>query len=688
MAQAAYDGWKTDMLAGKTTLMAAAESADVTELAAQARADRVAVGQVEADGVELRDGNLAGAGDWIVTRLNERRLGVFGGRDWVKNGDAWYVERRYADGSLAVRHLSHGGRVRLPLAYVRDQVQLLYATTAHRAQGTTVDTAHPLITPGMARESLYVLATRGRERTTFYVATHDLPFDDDARVDRVRYDPRQYAAREVLINILATEGTALSATDTITEGLVDARSLATLVPRYLHAAHLEAEGRYRDAAVAVFGENGGRDLAADPAWGAVVRRLYDAESDGWEPSRLLDAVAGMRELGTAESVAEVLSWRIDGYLADAPTPPRHGQVGETGTAARERLTGVAVTLLGRQIADRAQAETAWPALVTALRRAEQEGHDAAPLLSSIADARELRTARNVSEVLAWRIGRRLAAQAADGLADATTSGEVSRLLPWVAGPPVFATDAPPLARYLREASDLIASRVSELADTAVRHRPAWMNLLGHAPDDPAQAQEWLRDVAVIAAYREQFNVADEDPRQVLGPCPEPGHAGYVAHRHAAESVLSARRLSGLEPGGNQPRELEHARAHLATDIYLALPDDERAAVAAAMAAKLGVLWFADPEGPDEQAATWPAYAAQLAAALTERGHLTAPVLDSARVPSGDDLRPLEAELAERRRGRTTRASDRSSPATGTRRRPEVPVRPAPTEGRTPRHRQG
>jgi hypothetical protein len=396
----------------------------------------------------------------------------------------------------------------------------------------------------------------------------------------------------------------------------------------------------------------------------------------------------MRELGSAESVAEVLSWRIDGYLADAPTPPRHRQVGETGTAARERLSGVAVTVLGQQLADRAQAETAWPALVTALGRAEHEGHDAAPLLSSIANARELRTARSISEVLAWRIGRRLADQAADGAADAAPSAAINRPLPWVAGPPVFAADAPPLARYLREASDLISARVGELADIAVRHRPAWMNLLGQAPDDPVQAQEWLHHVAVIAAYRDQFNIADESPRQVLGACREPGHAGYVAYRDAAESVLSARRLSGLEPVGNQPRELERARTQLATDIYLALPHDERTAVAAAMATKLGVLWFGAPEDPDEQAATWPAYAAQLTAALTERGHLTTPASDSARVPPEHDLRPLEAELAERRRGRTICASDRSSPAMGTRYRPEVPVRPAPTEGKTPRHWQG
>ena len=42
--------------------MAAGDGADVTELPAQARADRVAAGQVEPDGAVLRDGTLAGTG--------------------------------------------------------------------------------------------------------------------------------------------------------------------------------------------------------------------------------------------------------------------------------------------------------------------------------------------------------------------------------------------------------------------------------------------------------------------------------------------------------------------------------------------------------------------------------------------------------------------------------------------------
>jgi hypothetical protein len=76
MTEAAYAGWKTDMLSGKTTLMAAASGNEVTALSAQARTERVAAGQVEPGGIELRDGTLAGRGDWIITRQNQRRLGA------------------------------------------------------------------------------------------------------------------------------------------------------------------------------------------------------------------------------------------------------------------------------------------------------------------------------------------------------------------------------------------------------------------------------------------------------------------------------------------------------------------------------------------------------------------------------------------------------------------------------------
>ena len=175
MTEAAYAGWRADMLAGKTTLMTAASGTDVTALSAQARTERVDAGQVESGGVSAarRDARRARRLDRHPRRTTGK-LAVHGGRDWVKNGDAWRVIKRHRNGALRAEHLTHRGRVTLPADYVAAHVQLLYATTAHRAQGTTVDTAHALITPEMTRESFYVTASRARHATTFYTATHDL----------------------------------------------------------------------------------------------------------------------------------------------------------------------------------------------------------------------------------------------------------------------------------------------------------------------------------------------------------------------------------------------------------------------------------------------------------------------------------------------------------------------------------
>jgi hypothetical protein len=265
----------------------------------------------------------------------------------------------------------------------------MYATTAHRAQGSTVDTAHPLITPGMTRETLYVLATRAREKTTLYVATHDQPAEhDDARTDRVHHDPSAYEAREILLNIVATDGTARSATETIATAQDQSESLAVLVPRYLHAARQHVRTRQR--------------ATAPPA----------------SPGRM---------------------------------PARTGEL----------------------------------------------------------------------------------------------------VLPWVPAPPPQ-THADGMPAYLIEAAALITARLSALADQAVRERPAWITALGPMPEAAPARAEWLRHVAIVAAYRDQYQVAPDDPCQILGPRPTLGDAEYQAHWHAARSVLTARHLSGLDQPPRNP----------------------------------------------------------------------------------------------------------------------------------------
>ncbi len=159
MLDALYTAWKADTDCGLHSLMLASDTATVNELNARARGDRVASGAVIEEGVDVAGAITAGVNDLVVTRENSRRLTTETG--WVKNGDEWTVSTTHADGSMTVTRVNGHGSVVLPAKYVAEHVELAYATTAHRAQGRTVDTAHAFVSPTTPREVLYVALTRG-----------------------------------------------------------------------------------------------------------------------------------------------------------------------------------------------------------------------------------------------------------------------------------------------------------------------------------------------------------------------------------------------------------------------------------------------------------------------------------------------------------------------------------------------
>ena len=56
---------------------------------------------------------------------------------------------------------------------------------------------------------------------------------------------------------------------------------------------------------------------AEPGWFALAATLADAETAGHDPAGLLSEAAGRRELATADSVSEVLTWRLH-RMAELP----------------------------------------------------------------------------------------------------------------------------------------------------------------------------------------------------------------------------------------------------------------------------------------------------------------------------------------------------------------------------------
>ncbi len=230
MTEAAYQAWQADLAAGKASLLLAHDRDTVTALNMRGRTDRHDAGHLYGPETALHDSTACAAGDWIITRQNDRRLPTPGGGH-VRNGAAWTVGAVHPDGSLDVfprgRDLAAApsqsagppGVVRLPARYVAEHVELGYASTIHRAQGSTVDTAHVIARSGVSRQALYVAMTRGRTANHVYVTI-------DGRAEA--HQGSDLTGRQILEHIVATDGREHSATATLRTRQNAATSLGRL----------------------------------------------------------------------------------------------------------------------------------------------------------------------------------------------------------------------------------------------------------------------------------------------------------------------------------------------------------------------------------------------------------------------------------------------------------------------------
>ena len=291
MVDSIYEAWRTDRDEGLRTLMIAGTGEMVAQLNERARADLIEAGQVEADGLRLHDGTTAGVGDLVVTRLNDRRLST--GKAWVKNGDRWQVACRYDDGSLAVRRLGRGDQPRgkalvLPAKYVREEVELGYASTVHRAQGASVDTAHALVDPeASSRELFYVAMTRGKHRNHAYVIVPD-PHEVEPHLDQ----PEPLTLTDWIAKVLARTDADLSATETLKLEVDRHASLSTLLAEYDVLAREAQTDRWATLLdVAPFPENVADDVFTSPYYERLEAALARHEAAGHFVAGALTALA-------------------------------------------------------------------------------------------------------------------------------------------------------------------------------------------------------------------------------------------------------------------------------------------------------------------------------------------------------------------------------------------------------------
>ncbi|GAA1719341.1 MobF family relaxase [Kribbella yunnanensis] len=306
MEDAAYQAWLADTKTGKASLLIAADNATVARLNARARLDRITTGEVEPDGIELHDSTHVGLGDHIVTRLNNRRL-RYGKTSFVQNGDHWTVIHRWPDDSLTVQN-HNNETVTLPTTYVQESVELAYATTAHRAQGATVHTAHLVVTDHLTRALLYVGLTRGRHSNHAYIATHQ-PTPD-------LHEPHpEQTMQDVLETVITNPGVELSAHEIMRQELDNATRLDRLIPIHEHLCQLDARTRFSNAVTSSgLDATSQADLLSSPGCGALVTKLRHAESLGLTMPDLLRQAAGQSSIADAHDLAAVLHARVERLL--------------------------------------------------------------------------------------------------------------------------------------------------------------------------------------------------------------------------------------------------------------------------------------------------------------------------------------------------------------------------------------
>ena len=309
MTDAAYAAWREDTAAGTSSVLIAETNETVTALNNRARTDLILDGALHPSReVELNDGSLAGVGDTIITRRNDRRLRT---KDtWVRNGARWHITQVRDDGSLTVRAIGRrfGGAIVLPAAYVSEHVDLGYAVTAHRAQGITTDTAHTVVTTTTTRENFYVAMTRGRNANHAYVAV-DKP--DDAHSQPHPGDNSDATARSVLYGVMQHVGAELSAHETITAEQELWGSIAQLAAEYETIAQAAQYDRWATLlhASGLTPEQAEDALTSD-AYGALSAELRRAEANHHDVDRLLPRLVQARSVEDADDIASVLHARL------------------------------------------------------------------------------------------------------------------------------------------------------------------------------------------------------------------------------------------------------------------------------------------------------------------------------------------------------------------------------------------
>lgn len=336
MLDKAAADYLADISSGKTSLLIAATNHDVAALNETIRAHYIAHGIVDTTmEAQLSRGEKAGVGDTILARKNQTFYDDETATSTrINNGTLLTVTGISENGSITARNQTTGEELCLPADYVHDNVQLGYAATVHRAQGSTVDCTRAVIDHHVDRAGLYVALTRGKIANHIYAVTeHQL--DELAEEGHYHYQGIDHApsARDVFNKAISRDNSPKAAREVIAEVVDEQTSPDRMMGLWLMGKD-EATNDFIDAYLPDWIDTLPGDLArqieASDDGVAPIRhgwaRLIDA---GIDPRTVMDAAT--RDIDNAHDPARLIRYRLDEQLRLRDTgkrnqlPPVSGQ---------------------------------------------------------------------------------------------------------------------------------------------------------------------------------------------------------------------------------------------------------------------------------------------------------------------------------------------------------------------------
>jgi thymidine kinase len=284
----------------------------VAALNATIRDQLIATGRLDdSRGVTTAAGERIGVGDRVATRRNEPALDV-------ANRDTWIVTGIEPDGGLALDG-GRGGR-HVPASYVRDHLELAYATTVYGAQGHTVAAAHLLVGEHTGAAAAYVGMTRGRQTNIAHLVAGSVA---DARAqwistfsrDRADLGP-VHAAR-----LAASEAATYATGRPLEAVLIDLQAAWTLQADL--TGHVAEATSTRDELARILPLR----AESDPQ----IAHLRSAEQQAWADSD--DARARLRQTEAAitTQTGDLARDLLDGWDRTYPNTARAAETIRAGT---------------------------------------------------------------------------------------------------------------------------------------------------------------------------------------------------------------------------------------------------------------------------------------------------------------------------------------------------------------------